>query len=133
MYLCAVNNILADIMPRQERLHSATGIYHFMLRGINKQDIFEDDGDYLQTELHSQVNERLWCGNTPALSIDRCLLWSYTEVMKKEKMITEPSPGHKFVQNEQYSAKSADFLRFLLYLCHVIDDFACLDLQHQGK
>ncbi len=32
-------------------------------------------------------------GNTPALSIDRCLLWSYTEVMKKEKMITEPSPG----------------------------------------
>ena len=93
MYLCAVNNILADIMPRQERLHSATGIYHVMLRGINKQDIFEDDGDYLQTELHSQVIEGVWCGNTPALSIDRCLLWSYTEVMKKEKMITEPSPG----------------------------------------
>ena len=84
-------------MPRQERLHSATGIYHVMLRGINKQDIFEDDGDYLQTELHSQVNERLWCGNTPALSIDRCLLWSYTEVMKKEKMITEPSPGHIYM------------------------------------
>ena len=94
MYLCAVNNILANIMPRQERLQSATGIYHVMLRGINKQDIFEDDGDYLQTELHSQVNERLWCGNTPTLSIDRCLLWSYKEVMKKEKMITEPSPGH---------------------------------------
>ena len=36
----------------------------------------------------------------------------------------------KSVQNEKYSAKSADFLRFLLYLCHVIDDFACLDLQH---
>ena len=90
MYLCAINNKLTDIMPRQERLHSATGIYHVMLRGINKQDIFEDDGDYLQTELHSQVNERLWCGNTPVLSIDRCLLWSYTEVMKKEKMITEP-------------------------------------------
>ena len=28
----------------------------------------------------------------------------------------------KSVQNEKYSAKSADFLRFLLYLCHVIDD-----------
>ena len=28
----------------------------------------------------------------------------------------------KFVQNEKYSAKSGDFLRFLLYLCHVIDD-----------
>ena len=36
----------------------------------------------------------------------------------------------KFVQNEKYSAKSADFFRFYAYLCHVIDDFACLDLQH---
>ena len=36
----------------------------------------------------------------------------------------------KFLQIEKYSAKSADFFRFLLYLCHVIDDFACLDLQH---
>ena len=31
-------------MPRQERTKSGTGIYHVMLRGINKQDIFEDDG-----------------------------------------------------------------------------------------
>ena len=36
----------------------------------------------------------------------------------------------KYVQNEKYSAKSGDFLRFFAYLCHVIDDFACLDLQH---
>ena len=36
----------------------------------------------------------------------------------------------KSVQNEKYSAKSGDFLRFYAYLCHVIDDFACLDLQH---
>ena len=48
MYLCAVNNILAEIMPRHERLHSATGNYHVMLRVINKQDIFEDDEDYSQ-------------------------------------------------------------------------------------
>ena len=48
MYLCAVKNILSEIMPRQERLQSATGIYHVMLRGINKQDIFEDDEDYIQ-------------------------------------------------------------------------------------
>ena len=26
--------------------------------------------------------------------------------------------------------KSGDFLRFYAYLCHVIDDFACLELQH---
>ena len=27
---------------------SGTGIYHVMLRGINRQDIFEDDEDYLR-------------------------------------------------------------------------------------
>ena len=35
-------------MPRQERTKSGTGIYHVMLRGINRQDIFEDDEDYYQ-------------------------------------------------------------------------------------
>ena len=30
----------------------------------------------------------------------------------------------------KYSSKRSDFLRFYLYLCHVIDDFACLELQH---
>lgn len=35
-------------MPRQVRKRSGTGIYHVMLRGINRQDIFEDDEDYLQ-------------------------------------------------------------------------------------
>ena len=54
-------------MPRQERTKSGTGIYHVMLRGINKQDMFEDDEDYLQM----------------------------TSI--KTKMITEPSPGHMLV------------------------------------
>ena len=35
-------------MSRQIRKKSGTGIYHVMLRGINRQDIFEDDEDYLQ-------------------------------------------------------------------------------------
>ena len=34
-------------MARQARKHSGTGIYHVMLRGINRQDIFEDDEDYM--------------------------------------------------------------------------------------
>ena len=34
-------------MPRQERTKSGTGIYHVMLRGINRQDIFEDDEDWI--------------------------------------------------------------------------------------
>ncbi len=33
-------------MPRKEREHSETGIYHVMLRGINRQDIFDEEEDY---------------------------------------------------------------------------------------
>ncbi len=35
-------------MPRQARKHSKSGIYHVMLRGINKQQIFEEKEDYLR-------------------------------------------------------------------------------------
>ena len=35
-------------MARQIRKKSGTGVYHVMLRGINRQDIFEDDEDYQQ-------------------------------------------------------------------------------------
>src|SRR4051794_20537722 len=35
-------------MPRKARKKSNTGIYHIMLRGINKQSIFEDDEDRLK-------------------------------------------------------------------------------------
>ena len=37
-------------MPRQARKESGTGIYHVMLRGINRQDIFEDAEDYTVTQ-----------------------------------------------------------------------------------
>ena len=33
-------------MPRAARKESSTGVYHIMLRGINQQQIFEDDEDY---------------------------------------------------------------------------------------
>ncbi|WP_371367001.1 hypothetical protein SRRS_11350 [Sporomusa rhizae] len=32
-------------MPRQAREKSGSGIYHLMVRGINKQNIFEDEED----------------------------------------------------------------------------------------
>jgi len=35
-------------MARELRKKSGTGVYHVMLRGINRQDIFEDDEDYKQ-------------------------------------------------------------------------------------
>ena len=33
-------------MPRQKRIASETGVYHIMVRGINKQKIFEHQEDY---------------------------------------------------------------------------------------
>ena len=33
-------------MPRAARVRARSGIYHVMLRGINKQNIFEEDEDY---------------------------------------------------------------------------------------
>ena len=35
-------------MPRTERKKSTSGVYHVMLRGINQQQIFEDEEDYLR-------------------------------------------------------------------------------------
>ena len=32
-------------MPRTSRQHSDTGVYHVMLRGIDRQDIFADNQD----------------------------------------------------------------------------------------
>jgi len=38
-------------MPRTSREISGTGIYHVMLRGINKQDIFDDEDDFLHLNI----------------------------------------------------------------------------------
>jgi len=37
-------------MPRHARQKSETGIYHIMLRGINRQNIFEDEEDIVQKQ-----------------------------------------------------------------------------------
>ena len=34
-------------MPRRARVKSGSGIYHIMLRGANRQEIFHDDEDCL--------------------------------------------------------------------------------------
>ena len=35
-------------MPRQARTISATNVYHAIFRGVNKQQVFEDDEDYIR-------------------------------------------------------------------------------------
>jgi hypothetical protein len=47
-------------MPRVGRVQSGIGIYHVMLRGINRQDIFEEAEDYWTfIKILSTVQERL--------------------------------------------------------------------------
>ena len=45
-------------MPRHSREKSGTGIYHVMLRGINRQDIFEDEDDYRKMILWGSRRDR---------------------------------------------------------------------------
>ena len=49
-------------MPRSIRKKSKTGIYHVMLRGINRQDIFEDEEDYVNTEspVHLEIIQLIY-------------------------------------------------------------------------
>ena len=35
-------------MPRQARTTSAINVYHAILRGVNKQQVLEDDEDYIR-------------------------------------------------------------------------------------
>ena len=45
-------------MPRQARKESGTGIYHVMLRGINRQDIFEQKtGTVVSVHRHPTKDE----------------------------------------------------------------------------
>ncbi len=48
-------------MPRTARDQSATGIYHVMIRGINRQDIFEAPEDYRKfIETLGRCHQRMW-------------------------------------------------------------------------
>ena len=41
-----LQSLILIAMARLARQQSGTGIYHVMLRGINRQNIFEDDEDF---------------------------------------------------------------------------------------
>jgi putative transposase len=55
-------------MPRDARVKSRTGIYHIMLRGANRQEIFHDDEDCIKFldiiekyKMKSEVEVYAWC------------------------------------------------------------------------
>jgi REP element-mobilizing transposase RayT len=67
-------------MPRTERKISKTNIYHVMLRGINKQLIFEEPEDYLQF-LHLIVEVKKLSGFK---LFAYCLMGNHVHLLLKE-------------------------------------------------
>jgi len=63
-------------MGRKPREKSGTGIYHVMLRGINRQDIFEDDEDYIvfKNQLYHVV---FFKDENGKLQSSRCIIYAY--------------------------------------------------------
>lgn len=67
-------------MPRQARKKSNSGIYHIMLRGINRQQIFEDEEDR-QHFLETLENYKDMCGYT---IYAYCLMGNHIHILLKE-------------------------------------------------
>ena len=68
------------IMPRAARKKSNSGIYHIMLRGINRQQIFEDDEDNQRfIETLSKYKEE--CGYS---IYAYCLMGNHLHILLKE-------------------------------------------------
>lgn len=80
-------------MARQSRKTSLTGIYHVMLRGINRQDIFLNREDYWKFVkiLHGQVNPKNDLGQPlppKCYFYAYCLMPNHIHLLIREK--TEP-------------------------------------------
>ena len=64
-------------MPRQGRIQSGTGVYHVMMRGINRQQIFESEEDnmhmlYILSNLHLQYSP-----DGKPLASPTCVIYAY--------------------------------------------------------
>ena len=73
-------------MPRKVRRTCESGIYHVMLRGINRQRIFEDERDYRQF-LSTLAKYRTVCGYT---LLGYCLMPNHVHLLIREG--DEPLP-----------------------------------------
>lgn len=81
-------------MPRQGRIQSGTGVYHVMLRGINRQQIFENEEDnkhmlYILSNLHLQYSPDDTPLPTPTCTIYAyCLMGNHIHLLIQEKAWT---------------------------------------------
>ena len=78
-------------MPRKARIRSASRIYHVMLRGINKQQVFYDHEDY---EYFKNVLQRV--GQISEMQINAyCLMGNHVHLLIQTEFGTmQPSPGN---------------------------------------
>ncbi len=73
-------------MPRRSRKRSSSGLYHVMLRGINKQRLFHDDADY-QTYLAGLLKYHAISGFT---LYAYCLMPNHVHLLLRENPDAEP-------------------------------------------
>lgn len=91
-------------MPRQARERSKSGIYHLMLRGINKQNIFEDNEDrqkFIETLEYYQNNNKY-------IVYGYCLMDNHIHLLIKEneesisQTIKRISSSYVYWYNQKY-------------------------------
>lgn len=92
-------------MPRRAREKSKSGIYHIMLRGINRQDLFEDDEDRLKfIEALSFYKEK-----SGYKVYAYCLMSNHVHMLFKEEkepislIIKRISSSYVYYYNRKYS------------------------------
>jgi len=92
-------------MPRAARRKSETGIYHIMLRGVNKQDLFEDDTDRLEFLQHLFRYKQLSDIDLYAY----CLMSNHVHLLLKEKQqntstyVKQISSSYVYYFNSKYA------------------------------
>jgi putative transposase len=112
-------------MPRQARDRSKTGIYHIMLRGINRQKIFHDDEDrvrfidilrrnkrevhikvygwcLMENHIHLLLGEGMEDISTTMKRIGVCFAWYYNGKYKRAGHLFQDRYRSEAVETEEY-------------------------------
>ena len=122
-------------MPRTGRAHSGTGIYHVMLRGINRQDIFEDPEDYWAfIKILSSLQQRLGDDGACTCRIYAyCLMPNHVHLLLCEKdwklgdVVKSVAASYAFFYNKKYGRIGHLFQdRFKSEPCNTPDYFITL-------